>query len=129
MPTQPFSTVFRRFRDKVLIDLSKKLVTRVTEIEYIQHTKIEEFGFKGSLFTLLIRLSGVRFKRNGRISTFSFVTMNINYNLASESFNMTAVDLGDVSGDLEHDFLSKGFEEELERELLTTINSELRGVR
>lgn len=131
MPQKSFIIVFQRFRERVLVDFSKYLMSKVDDIEALQSPFVEEFDFKGSIFSWLIRFSDVRIRTEEGVSTFSFVKMCIHFNLSKQSFNMTELDVGDVAGALEPRFGQddERFEDELERRLLRIVNLALRDVR
>ncbi len=59
------------------------------------------------------------------------MTLQVDYNIVSESFNVAEVDIGDVKGALNARFANHGdrYEKELEGEIRRLVNQALRGIR
>jgi hypothetical protein len=126
-----FIFIFKTFKERILVDFSDYLVRKVAEIKDLHRPVIEEFDFRGSMFSWLIRFSDVKLEISDELSTFSFVKMHLHFNVADESFVVTTLDMGDVSGALGAQFSRRGedYEDEIERELRRIINRTLRGVK
>ena len=131
MTQKRFIFIFKRFKERILVDFSDYLVRKVAEIKDLRTPVIEEFDFRGNMFSWLIRFSDMKLEIENRLSSVSFVKMHIHFNVADESFVVTTLDVGDVSGALGAEFASQGegYEEELEQELRRMINRTLREVK
>jgi len=119
------------FKERILVDFSDYLVRKVAEIKDLRSPVIEEFDFRGSMFSWLIRFSDMKLKMGGKLSGVSFVKMHLHFNVSDESFVLTSLDMGDVSGALGAEFAKRGedYEEALEGELRRIINRTLREVK